>query len=178
MKTLVGMNEAEIMENVRIGYCNEKAKVTNYRRCNDMWDDVDEFLYLRVGENSIAKLNTENIDVLDIPSRELWKRAVENTKKEAVVLNFFGMTIITNKQKHLGAACVLNKEKLKELANEWGVTEVALLPSSTHEVIVMPYDGTITLEELSNMVREINGTEVDEVDQLSDHAISLDVMEM
>ena len=35
-----------------------------------------------------------------------------------------------------------------------------MLPSSIHEVIFVPDDGTINYEELKNMVQEVNSTQV------------------
>ena len=43
-----------------------------------------------------------------------------------------------------------------------------ILPSSIHEVLVIPENAGLTTRELSNMVHEINQTEVAAVDRLSD----------
>ena len=43
-----------------------------------------------------------------------------------------------------------------------------ILPSSIHEVLVIPENAGLTTRELSDMVHEINQTEVMEVDRLSD----------
>lgn len=45
-----------------------------------------------------------------------------------------------------------------------------MLPSSVHEVLVVPkMDGT-TLDAMDKMVREVNATTVAEEEQLADHA--------
>lgn len=50
-----------------------------------------------------------------------------------------------------------------------------ILPSSIHELILLADDGISTVEELQNMVREINQTEVSESDFLSDEVYRYDV---
>lgn len=62
---------------------------------------------------------------------------------------------------------------------EYAVTIVGgsyyILPSSIHELILLADDGTLTVEELQNTVREINETEVSESDFLSDEVYHYDV---
>ena len=50
-----------------------------------------------------------------------------------------------------------------------------ILPSSIHELILLADDGTLTVEELQNTVREINETEVSESDFLSNEVYHYDV---
>lgn len=50
-----------------------------------------------------------------------------------------------------------------------------ILPSSIHELILIADDGTLTVEELQNTVREINETEVSESDFLSNEVYHYDV---
>ena len=50
-----------------------------------------------------------------------------------------------------------------------------ILPSSIHELILLTDDGTLTVEELQNTVREINETEVSESDFLSNEVYHYDV---
>jgi hypothetical protein len=51
-----------------------------------------------------------------------------------------------------------------------------ILPSSIHELILLADDGISTVEELQNMVREINQTEVSESDFLSDEVYHYDAI--
>lgn len=44
------------------------------------------------------------------------------------------------------------------------------MPSSVHETILLPASDMDAFEQFSEMVREINQTEVDDEDVLSDHA--------
>ena len=57
------------------------------------------------------------------------------------------------------------KEKLQEV----GVTNAYILPSSVHEVIIIPDDGCGDKDMYNDMVKTINRTELDEKDILSDN---------
>ena len=45
-----------------------------------------------------------------------------------------------------------------------------VLPSSVHEVVIVPYSSGLDIRELDEMVREINVTQVAEEEVLSSHA--------
>lgn len=53
---------------------------------------------------------------------------------------------------------------------------IYIIPSSIHEVLLVPEFEGICEEELTNMVREVNKCEVDDVDVLSDHVYYYDHM--
>lgn len=48
-----------------------------------------------------------------------------------------------------------------------------VLPSSKHEVIVVPRQDGLNIDEFKEMVMEINGTQVDDKDKLSDNAYEI-----
>ena len=64
------------------------------------------------------------------------------------------------------------EDALSELSKKVG-TDLYILPSSVHEVIAVSTDMG-TPETLSEMVREVNGTQVSEEEQLSDHVYRFD----
>jgi hypothetical protein len=73
--------------------------------------------------------------------------------------------IVTNKLKVNGAISVLfAKEKLAEYFPNGYI----IMPSSIHEVIAVAYDENV--EPYTEMVREVNATQVAPEEQLSDHA--------
>lgn len=87
---------------------------------------------------------------------------------EAMVNDGFGripMYVITNSQKTNGAATMLYDEALQELGARVG-SDFYLMPSSIHECIAVPsYAGKP--EELSEMVNDINLSQVSLQDRLS-----------
>lgn len=76
------------------------------------------------------------------------------------------MWVVSNKQRVCGASAILYEGIFDTLVEKYD-TDLFVLPSSTHEMIVVPeYMGDI--ETFSQMVREINRAEVDRQEQLSD----------
>lgn len=81
--------------------------------------------------------------------------------------------VITTKSQHFGASAILDPEvdqkirSYKSFSNGYWI-----LPSSIHEVLVIPAD-MIELEEAQIMVKGINRTEVPEEDRLSDNIFKL-----
>ncbi len=77
------------------------------------------------------------------------------------------MTVITNRQRSLGAAAILCPETFKLLKERLGTDQLIVLPSSIHEVIVVTADEEADLDAFRNMVREVNDTQVSAEDRLS-----------
>ncbi|MDO4804260.1 MAG: DUF5688 family protein [Lachnospiraceae bacterium] len=87
------------------------------------------------------------------------------------MIGLAGMTpmhILTNKSQVFGASCILYPDMMKTLAREFK-SDLYVLPSSIHEVILMPVDDAFNPDDLSAMVREINEHEVLPQEVLSDH---------
>ena len=82
------------------------------------------------------------------------------------------MYVISNKAKVNGAASMFYEDALSNLSEKLG-TDLYILPSSVHEVIAVSTDMG-TPESLSEMVREVNGTQVSAEEQLSDHVYRFD----
>lgn len=78
------------------------------------------------------------------------------------------MFVLTNQSKLNGASCILYDDVLKNFAKKID-NDLYILPSSIHEVILLPKLETFDKEQLVNMVREVNteGVSYDEI--LSDH---------
>ena len=76
------------------------------------------------------------------------------------------MYVLTNESKLNGAACILYENVLYDFAQKLGA-DLYILPSSVHEVILLPKLSMFEKDELVNMVKEVNTEGADEV--LSDH---------
>ena len=76
--------------------------------------------------------------------------------------------LLTNQRGYNGATAIFYEGVLKEFAERVG-KDLIILPSSIHEVLLIPDDGTSSYEMLSALVREVNRSEVPRRDQLSDH---------
>lgn len=79
-----------------------------------------------------------------------------------------GMYVLTNRHKCYGASEILDKSTLRTIAGKIGDGFI-ILPSSIHEVIVLEPDDTTEYGQLADMVKEVNTTQVDVEERLSDH---------
>ena len=77
------------------------------------------------------------------------------------------MYILTNQNKVNGAG-VLARDGVLDKIGELLGSDFYVLPSSTHEVILVPDNGNMQTKELEDMVKEVNATQVPPEDLLSD----------
>lgn len=81
-----------------------------------------------------------------------------------------GMYIVTNEKTLNGASSIIPAQKeLKERFPQG----YFVLPSSKHEVIVVPRRHGFNIDAFKEMVTDINGSQVDEKDRLSDNAYEI-----
>lgn len=83
------------------------------------------------------------------------------------------MFVLTNRDKHYGASCMLYQSVFAELADRLD-SNLIILPSSVHELIMTPDSGEFSTEELEKIVTEINATEVPLNEVLSNHIYRYD----
>lgn len=79
------------------------------------------------------------------------------------------MMVVTNEIKMYGAVFMAFKEKMSQFAKLLG-GDYYILPSSIHELILLPQTGAEDFDSINTMIREINATEVAPDEILSDHA--------
>lgn len=77
------------------------------------------------------------------------------------------MYVVTNCNKFLGAVCMLFDSVLEEMGEMLG-SDFMILPSSIHEVIMVPVGETGEIEHLKDLVSEVNRTQVEPHEVLSD----------
>ena len=75
--------------------------------------------------------------------------------------------VLTNSSGICGACALLYPDQLKNFADMLE-SDLVILPSSIHEVLLVPYDDHISFDELAHMVSHINRAEVPVEDRLSD----------
>lgn len=85
--------------------------------------------------------------------------------KEADVIPMYTMS---NKQRCNGAISVCYKESLHNFSKLLK-SDVVILPSSVHEVILLPLDTKTDINELKSMVYQVNRTELTREEFLSDN---------
>ena len=83
--------------------------------------------------------------------------------------------ILTNRNNIHGASAILNKQALKDFGASYNVDKILVLPSSIHEMLIAPYTEDMNIEEFSSMVAEVNHTQVDPTERLTDTAYILSI---
>ena len=80
---------------------------------------------------------------------------------------------VTNMEKQYGASMITQPEVLNKL-DQLFPEGFYVLPSSVHEVLIVPDNGEVEPRRLGEMVREVNRAEVDREEVLSDRVYSYD----
>lgn len=94
--------------------------------------------------------------------REICPYAVDEGEEEEESLY-----VLSNKLRSFGAASMLYEGILEKVGQKLG-ENYYILPGSIHEVIVVPESKSPVKQDLEEMVREINETQVEEEEVLSD----------
>ncbi len=82
--------------------------------------------------------------------------------------HFPPLYVLTNRLKLNGAACLLYDHLLQDFSERID-SDFYILPSSVHEVILMPAKSRTDDDALSSMVCDVNRTQVSSEEYLSDH---------
>lgn len=135
-----------------------------YNRHMEMWNTTVSELY------ELAKENTQRLlpfhfcsmkNILETIMEEVEMKTPDRLENEPQ------MYVLTNQKKHLGAITLLY-DNILELIYQRFQSNFYILPSSIHEVILLPEDESISRNFLQNMVREINASAIKPQEFLSD----------
>ena len=115
------------------------------------------------------------MDILkELAGEDFWCEIMgEEPKEEGLLLELHnekdktGMYVLSNMSRLYGAGVIIYNGVLDMCRERLG-GNYFILPSSVHEVILVPDSGDVTKEKLGEMVREVNATQVEEQEQLSD----------
>ena len=99
----------------------------------------------------------------------LFSEQAENLLEEGAPLQAGELPIfvLTNRDKSEGAGVMVQDGVLKKVGELLGA-DYYVLPSSIHEVLVLPDNGEMDVKELESMVRDVNAAEVAPHELLSD----------
>lgn len=127
----------------------------------------------RKDENALYQSAVSNMRLDGKPVFEDMKKIIRSMMPEEISdlpvgISRFRFYVLTNPQKVFGAVELLDGNTLKEIGDELG-GDFIVLPSSLHESIIIPADGSASYQELAEMVTDINRNVVSIVERLSDH---------
>lgn len=145
--------------------------------------------YIKVNENGdeLETMDVKNkyLDMWGISEEELYRTGIENMEisdqvffknmKEILPIWLqkedepsFPMYVLTNASRYYGASVLLLKKELSKISQSLG--NLIILPSSLHELIVLPENQyTGDCEACAEMVKNVNTSVVLPEDYLSDH---------
>lgn len=83
------------------------------------------------------------------------------------------MFVATVPNKIHGAGVIAYPNFMEDAVQKMG-GDFFVLPSSIHEVLLVKDNGQVAAKELENMVKEVNATQVEPADQLTDHVYHYD----
>lgn len=160
-------------------------------------EDLSVVARFRVGKDGSFLVTNDICKILQMTSEEVMEVAHANTNKTKYKCQSMGevlrelmiqdgipeafadeliqqtqegndiMWILSNESKIDGAVAMTSQDVLKAAHEKLG-EDFYVLPSSRHEVILVPQSIVSNVEDLKAMVHEVNITEVQEVDKLSD----------
>ncbi|MDO4488835.1 MAG: DUF5688 family protein [Eubacteriales bacterium] len=187
-------NHERFMNNVRIGM--QKTSDEPIIKKPTLFDGIEQYLYV-AAESGDTIYSTKVTDVLLYETKAdldlTWARALENTIKESTITPVMKMLeekasgldflpdiepgeadheifVITNKCGIKGASAILNSEILINLAESFFTDTLIIIPSSIHEMLVIPDINKYPLSYYSEMVKFVNESAVPEYDRLTDIA--------
>lgn len=120
-------------------------------------------LHEKMRENFIADMKNDGTP----------DEVIEMMLEEFPESNDHGMTVVTNDVGVNGASVIFYPGMMDKMA-EKVEGDFFVLPSSVHETIILPDRGEFSPEYLANMVAEINATQVEPWDRLTDEVYHYD----
>lgn len=141
-----------------------------------MWN-TNTVELMRLAKKNAPRLSPPECNSMETVLAEL----AEETQEESIFTEscFRGdskgipMHILSNEKRTYGAACILYPGMLQQISESFS-KDFYILPSSIHEVILLADDGWEEPEHLKEMVREVNATQVEPEEILSDNVYYYD----
>lgn len=135
----------------------------------DLWGVEKEELYRQASENT-SKFLPDDFSSMSAVIEELTEESEAHISFEDKEEEMY---VLSNRIHSYGAAAILYSGRMEGIGM-YLKSNYYVLPSSVHEVIVVPEKAAVEKEDLSAMVAEINRTQVEAEEVLSDHAYYYD----
>ncbi|MCD8231363.1 MAG: DUF5688 family protein [Clostridiales bacterium] len=132
-----------------------------------MWQQTTQMLYPLALENSKRLLAPKLCNM-----NSLLKEMLPDQNYPTVAVPddpLYPMYVLTNTQNMFGASCLIYDDLIRSYAEQFQ-SDFYVLPSSIHEIILVPAFQNDRMKDFSEMVREVNETQISQEEFLSDHA--------
>lgn len=150
---------------------SETASILIHKEHLDYWNATTDTLFQLAQQNTPFLLSSccNSLSELLLPVLEqLSAPEQEDYQKNLSPSSSLPMYVLTNLNRLNGACCILYKDALKEIAERLD-SDLYILPSSIHEVILIPSSVGSGTDSLTEMICDINQSEVNSEEILSDH---------
>jgi hypothetical protein len=147
-------------------------------------------LYMRClfgAEGMSVKITQALIDNMRLDFDDLYEHAVKNTKKHTrtmAMADMLGvedfdcpMWVVTNDSGVYGAGSIVNTEAIRSICRRTDSDKMMIIPSSIHELILLPMDFGCDTEYAKDIVKATNATVLKNKDKLADSLYVYDMAE-
>ena len=151
--------------------------------------DLSVIYMVQVIENGAVTITKMLAEEIGVTAEELHEAALKNYRREKFVINRIAdftdmmlggrspeipdapMLVITTEDLRNGATAILIEDIFKDISEKSGV-DLLIIPSSVHEVLVIPDCEEINSKEVGRWIKEVNRSVLEEEDILSDSLYS------
>lgn len=127
-----------------------------------LWDISLEELYRAARDNTQRIQKYEIKDMKEVICELMQSENPEGFDCEQYMTELSDsvpMYVLSNQNRVEGAACMIYPELIKDFATAVD-SSFYIIPSSVHEVLLLPVDNVDESEEIKNMIREVNDSQV------------------
>jgi len=129
------------------------------------WNISQQELFDLAMKNTPKLLHYELHNMSDILATMFHEEAPDLTNDNFLPIPMY---VLSNASKLNGSGCILYKDLLSDIADRLK-SDFYIIPSSVHEVLLIPSKHAASPQELSSMVREVNAAQLSKEEILSDH---------
>lgn len=158
----------------------EELKNLPHRRVEDLVIYYVISLSEMVEGVATTKVNYPLLDKWGVTEEDLYSTSIRNLDKVGFKIQSLAefipipinevedpqLYVVTTDNMLHGSCAILNTDLLDEAKNRIG--DFYIIPSSIHEILLTPISNGVEAVDLANLIKEVNSTQVDTVDQLSD----------
>lgn len=135
----------------------------------NLWSVSAEDLYQVAVENAPRLLKCELKPMMEVLSEILESENPEGLNQNEYMMDFpdsVPMFVLSNRSRVEGASCMLYPNLLRTFADAIG-SNFYIIPSSIHELLLLPVKSDCNSQEIKTMIKEINDTQVSTEEILS-----------
>ena len=164
----------EMLDLAIVFYClvdknpETQASIMVEKQLMNCWEKSVDDLYAIAKENT-PRLFPYEFEDMDKVLADLMEISIDFLREMLPKRKALKQYVLSNTTKLNGAASILYDGVLKKIANKLG-SDLIIIPSSVHEVLLIKDDGTFAISDITEMVKEVNAKEVEPDEVLSDHA--------